>query len=175
MKRELKKGFTFHLPNGDCIQRTYDHQESNDLPDNPGGGSMCYRTSKSTGATNRFKDPWIEVDEGLIAGQEHKFVPTEEEKKKAQAHVNDLKQIDDVRLSEHSKAHFKHMFEGMSDREKADFIAAAKELMGEEKVLEPAETKVIEPEIKKSKGCPLCGGPIRGRGFAHKDDCPEKK
>jgi len=169
-QRELKKGYAFYLSNGDVIQRTYDNEE-------PDGISRTYYVSSSTNErklTSHIRD----VDDLLIAGQVHKFVPTPEEAKAQRAHVQAKAKQSEEMDAMYSRAHVKQMLEGMSKEEVANFISAVDELKGEEKVLEPAETKILEPEEKKvglKKGCPDCGGPIRGKGFSHKADCPRKK
>jgi len=173
-QRELKKGFTFHLSNGDVIQRTYDHEE-------PDHKSRTYYVSKSTNErklTSHIRD----IDDLLIAGQVHKFVPTKEEAEAQRAHANLQRKISEDMDVMHTKASVKQMLEGMNAEEKANFFGAVNEAKEEKvlepqehKVLKPEETKVIEPEETKAKGCPDCGGPIRGKGFSHKDDCPRKK
>jgi uncharacterized protein YqfA (UPF0365 family) len=173
-QRELKKGYTFHLSNGDVIQRTYDHEE-------PDGISKTWYQSASTNE-RRLTSHIRDIDDLMIAGQVHKFVPTEEEAEAQRAHVQAKAKQSEAMDAMYSRAHVKQMLEGMTKEEIANFISAVDELKGDEKVLEPAETKVIEPEETKEvpamglkKGCPDCGGPIRGKGFSHKADCPRKK
>ena len=168
-QRELKKGFTFHLSNGDVIQRTYDHEEADKE-------SRTYYISKSTNE-RKLVSHIRDVDDLLIAGQVHKFVPTEKEAEAARAHVNLRNKQSEEMDSTYTKAGVLQMIEGMDDAEKARFFNAVKGAQ-EEKVLEPKETKVLEPVEKKvieptekKKVCEKCGGPRRGRGYAHKDGC----
>jgi hypothetical protein len=170
-QRELKKGYTFHLSNGDVIQRTYDHEE-------PDHESKTYYVSKSTNE-RRLVSPIRDVDDLLIAGQVHKFVPTSEEAEAQRAHVQQRAKRSEEMDVMHTKASVGLMLEGMNEEEREQFFSAVSEAK-EEKVLEPKEKKVIEePEETKDpepkKGCPDCGGPIRGKGHSHKDDCPRKK
>jgi len=171
-ERELKKGFTFIFQNGDAITRTYDHEEM-------GGESRTYYISKSTNE-RREVSPIRLIDDLMIAGQVHKFVPTPNEAKAGQDHARERRIESEARERIHSKANVFQMLEGMDAEEKDSFFAAVKEAQEEKviepmekKVLEPVEKKVIEPEEKKEamKVCPKCGGPRRGRGYAHKDGC----
>ena len=159
MKRELKKGFTFHLVNGDAIRRTYDHEE-------PDGESKTRRWSKSQNEWFLRADPLIEVDDGMFAENKIKFVPTAEEKTEMANHVQRRKKLDSEVERQHSRAYFAQMVESMTEGEKKVLL----ETLG----LETPENKMLEPAEVKG-GCPDCGGKKKGKGFVHADDCPRKK